>query len=212
MLRECVVTDGVHVPGETSWIGRDDSARRGRPRARRAPRRRPRDRFIMSTAEMKPAERRTHDGSDVRTRIDQFLGETGLSARGAKVVPLTGDASDRRYFRVLLRNEPSQVLAVHPGAIEFDTLPVRQRVAAAQPRCRCRCRASSRTRDELGIIVAAGSRRRHAAGAPRRGVAGRACRALPPGRLVHRDAAAARGATSSRRTTFRTGLRSTSRS
>jgi N-acetylmuramate 1-kinase len=38
-------------------------------------------------------------------------------------VPLTGDASDRRYFRVLLRDGPSQVLAVHPGAIDFDRLP-----------------------------------------------------------------------------------------
>lgn len=59
----------------------------------------------------------------MRARIDQFLAEAGLSARGAKVVPLSGDASDRRYFRVLLRGEPSQVLAVHPGAIDFDALP-----------------------------------------------------------------------------------------
>jgi hypothetical protein len=66
-------------------------------------------------------ERRTTDGSDVRARIDRFLAERGLS--NAKVVPLTGDASDRRYFRVLLRDEPSQVLAVHPGAIDFDRLP-----------------------------------------------------------------------------------------
>jgi aminoglycoside/choline kinase family phosphotransferase len=69
------------------------------------------------------AERRTTDGSDVRSRIDQFLVDTGLASQGAQVVPLTGDASDRRYFRVLLRNEPSQVLAVHPGPIEFDALP-----------------------------------------------------------------------------------------
>lgn len=69
-----------------------------------------------------PADRRIPDG-DVRARIDQFLEETGLAARGAKVVPLTGDASDRRYFRVLVRHEPSQVLAVHPGAIEFERLP-----------------------------------------------------------------------------------------
>jgi N-acetylmuramate 1-kinase len=72
---------------------------------------------------MTTTERRTQGGADVRTRITQFLAETGLSARGAKVVPLTGDASDRRYFRVLMKTEPSQVLAVHPGPIEFDTLP-----------------------------------------------------------------------------------------
>ena len=56
-------------------------------------------------------------------RIDRFLAETGLAARDAKVLPLTGDASDRQYFRVLLRNEPSQVLALHTGEIEYENLP-----------------------------------------------------------------------------------------
>jgi len=60
---------------------------------------------------------------DLDPRISQFLSESGLGARGAKVLPLTGDASDRRYFRVLLRSEPSQVLAMHTGPIDFDTLP-----------------------------------------------------------------------------------------
>ncbi len=67
--------------------------------------------------------RATVDGADVHARIDRFLAETGLAARHPRVVPLTGDASDRRYVRVLLRGEPSCVLAVHPGAIEFDRLP-----------------------------------------------------------------------------------------
>jgi len=69
------------------------------------------------------SERRTTDGADARARIDRFLSDMGLGALGAKVVPLTGDASDRRYFRVLLGSEPSQVLAVHPGPIDFDALP-----------------------------------------------------------------------------------------
>jgi aminoglycoside/choline kinase family phosphotransferase len=59
----------------------------------------------------------------VRARIDRFLAEAGLDARSARIVPLTGDASDRQYFRILLREEPSQVLAVHPGPITFETLP-----------------------------------------------------------------------------------------
>jgi hypothetical protein len=59
----------------------------------------------------------------VRARIDQFLSDAGLEARSARVVPLTGDASDRQYFRILLREEPSQVLAVHPGPMTFETLP-----------------------------------------------------------------------------------------
>ena len=68
-------------------------------------------------------DRRSSDGNDARERIDAFLTATGLSTRGAKVVPLTGDASDRRYFRVLMRDEPPQVLAVHPGPIDFAALP-----------------------------------------------------------------------------------------
>ena len=68
-------------------------------------------------------DRRTADGSDARTRISQFLDETGLRKRGPKVVPLSGDASDRRYFRILLRDAPSQVLAVHPGPVAFDAVP-----------------------------------------------------------------------------------------
>jgi aminoglycoside/choline kinase family phosphotransferase len=67
-------------------------------------------------------ERRTADGLDARARIDRFLADTGL-ASGARVVPLTGDASDRRYFRVLVRQDTSQVLAVHPAAIDFESLP-----------------------------------------------------------------------------------------
>jgi hypothetical protein len=72
---------------------------------------------------MTVAEPGSPDGSEVRDRIDEFLKQTGLTGRGATVVPLTGDASDRRYFRVLVRNEPSQVLAVHPGPIAFESLP-----------------------------------------------------------------------------------------
>ena len=66
-------------------------------------------------------DRRSPD--DVRIRIEKYLDESGLAGREPKVVPLTGDASDRRYFRLLIAGEPSQVLAVHPGAITFDTLP-----------------------------------------------------------------------------------------
>src|SRR5262245_49473949 len=67
------------------------------------------------------SDRRTEDGADVRIRIDQFLAERGLTE--ARVLPLTGDASDRRYFRVLLADSGTQVLAVHPGAIEFSKMP-----------------------------------------------------------------------------------------
>ncbi len=61
--------------------------------------------------------------ADVRAQIDQFLADRGLAQRGASVVALTGDASDRRYFRVLVPHDATQVLAVHPGPIAFEQLP-----------------------------------------------------------------------------------------
>jgi aminoglycoside/choline kinase family phosphotransferase len=56
-------------------------------------------------------------------RIERYLRTSGLAARNPRVVPLTGDASDRRYFRILLPEGESVVLAVHAGPIEFATLP-----------------------------------------------------------------------------------------
>jgi N-acetylmuramate 1-kinase len=56
-------------------------------------------------------------------RIEHYLVESGVSAHHPRVLPLTGDASDRRYFRVLLDDGPSIVLALHAGPIEFQTLP-----------------------------------------------------------------------------------------
>ena len=60
-----------------------------------------------------------------RARIDRYLDQQGLTPVVAKVMPLTGDASDRRYFRVLLRDggRDSIVLALHAGPIEFDGMP-----------------------------------------------------------------------------------------
>ena len=63
------------------------------------------------------------DNASIQSRIQQYLTEAALASRSPRVVPLTGDASDRRYFRVLMRDGPSQVLAVHPQAIEFERLP-----------------------------------------------------------------------------------------
>jgi aminoglycoside/choline kinase family phosphotransferase len=63
------------------------------------------------------------EGTDVRDRIDGYLRENGLDGWATKVVPLTGDASDRRYFRVVGQDGPSIVLALHTGPIEFASLP-----------------------------------------------------------------------------------------
>src|ERR1043165_1648268 len=64
-------------------------------------------------------DRRAPD--DIRARIDTYLTSAGLA--GAKSVPLTGDASDRRYFRIMTHDGSPPVLAVHPGPIEFEALP-----------------------------------------------------------------------------------------
>jgi aminoglycoside/choline kinase family phosphotransferase len=58
-----------------------------------------------------------------RARLHEYLNQQGLSAEITKVLPLTGDASDRRYFRALRRDGHSLVLALHAGPIDFDTLP-----------------------------------------------------------------------------------------
>src|SRR5882672_7472187 len=68
-------------------------------------------------------EQRTADGVQLRERIQRYLRESGLAGRNARAVPLTGDASDRRYFRIIAPDGPSIVLALHAGAIDFATLP-----------------------------------------------------------------------------------------
>ena len=54
-------------------------------------------------------------------RLEQYLSDNSIDAQS--VVPLTGDASDRRYFRVLLKDAPPIVLALHAGPIDFDAMP-----------------------------------------------------------------------------------------
>jgi hypothetical protein len=98
------------------------------------------------------SDRAQADGADTRVRIHQFLSEYGPHTHDAKVVPLTGDASDRRYFRILLRDAAPQVLAVHPGPIDFDALPFVNvaRLFSAMPVPVPRILGHSR---ELGIIA-----------------------------------------------------------
>jgi len=69
------------------------------------------------------AEQASTDAAQLRARIDRYLGDSGLSARSPRVVPLTGDASDRRYYRILLGDGESVVLALHAGPIDHVSLP-----------------------------------------------------------------------------------------
>jgi aminoglycoside/choline kinase family phosphotransferase len=68
-------------------------------------------------------DKRRPEGAEARERIDGYLTRSGLAARNPRVVPLTGDASDRRYYRVLLPDAPSIVLSLHAGPFDFERLP-----------------------------------------------------------------------------------------
>ena len=68
-------------------------------------------------------ERRSQAQQDTRKRIDECLARARLDGSQVRVVPLTGDASTRQYFRVLRPNNPSVVLAVYEAPFAFDELP-----------------------------------------------------------------------------------------
>src|ERR671912_300733 len=69
------------------------------------------------------SDKRQPDTAETRERIDGYLHRSGLSTRSPRVVPLTGDASDRRYFRILTPGSPSIVLSLHAGPFDYGTLP-----------------------------------------------------------------------------------------
>jgi N-acetylmuramate 1-kinase len=60
---------------------------------------------------------------DLRGRLQMYMHRQGWTNGCARIVPLTGDASDRRYFRVLRPQMPSIVLALHAAPFEWDSLP-----------------------------------------------------------------------------------------
>jgi aminoglycoside/choline kinase family phosphotransferase len=84
-------------------------------------------------------------------RIDRYLRAAGLGIR-PRVVPLTGDASDRRYFRVVPDQGDPLVLALHAGPIAFETLPF-ARVAELLQRMALPVPAILGHSDEDGIIA-----------------------------------------------------------
>ncbi|MGH9373546.1 MAG: aminoglycoside phosphotransferase family protein [Vicinamibacterales bacterium] len=67
--------------------------------------------------------KRSPDSIEQRERIDLYLGRTGISQRNPRVVPLTGDASDRRYYRILTSEVPPFVLALYAQPFDVNTLP-----------------------------------------------------------------------------------------
>jgi aminoglycoside/choline kinase family phosphotransferase len=98
------------------------------------------------------SEPRTADGVQLRGRIDRYLDMSGLGGPNPRVVPLTGDASDRRYFRVIPSDGPSIVLALHAGPIDFASLPF-ARVAELLELIPLPVPAVLGHSDELGIVA-----------------------------------------------------------
>src|SRR3954464_16024896 len=68
-------------------------------------------------------DKRQTDSTDARDRIEGYLKRADLASRSTSVVPLTGDASDRRYFRVLRPDAGTIVLSLHAAAFDFEKLP-----------------------------------------------------------------------------------------
>src|SRR3954468_19442096 len=69
------------------------------------------------------SEKRRGDSAEQRERIDMYLGRSGLNVRNPRIVPLTGDASDRRYYRVFTTAGPPFVLALHGTPFDVRSLP-----------------------------------------------------------------------------------------
>ena len=67
-------------------------------------------------------QRRQGEGAEQRERIDSYLQRSGLADRSPRVVPLTGDASDRRYFRIIVANGPSIVLSLYSAPFDFNKM------------------------------------------------------------------------------------------
>ncbi len=80
-----------------------------------------------------------------------YLDRQGLTEHVTQVLPLTGDASDRKYFRAFVRGGPSIVLALHGGPIEFARMPFTA-VARLMNRIPLPVPAILHHSDELGII------------------------------------------------------------
>src|SRR5262249_60641451 len=62
-------------------------------------------------------------GDDKLERIHGYFERHAFMTRKPRIVPLTPDASDRRYFRVLLPDAPSIVLSLYSGPFDVRTLP-----------------------------------------------------------------------------------------
>ncbi len=77
----------------------------------------------MRGSDVTTMEQRQRDAQDARERLDEYLRRSGLASSVASLVPLTGDASDRKYYRLVTRDGPSLVLALNPQPFTYESLP-----------------------------------------------------------------------------------------
>jgi aminoglycoside/choline kinase family phosphotransferase len=59
---------------------------------------------------------------ETREKIDAYLERSGLAGTQPRIVPLTPDASDRRYFRVLIPGSASIVLSIYSAPFDVTKL------------------------------------------------------------------------------------------
>jgi aminoglycoside/choline kinase family phosphotransferase len=96
-------------------------------------------------------ERRHAENATTRDRVQEYLERTA-PAGSVRVVPLTGDASDRKYFRLLSLHQPSRVLSLYPGPFEYESMPF-VNVAALLGRMPVPIPEILDHADDLGVIV-----------------------------------------------------------
>src|SRR5213593_393906 len=97
-------------------------------------------------------EQRTAEGLMAREKIDRYLRVAGLADRRVRVVPLTGDASDRKYFRIIQPDGTTHVIALYAGGFAFATLPFAN-VADLLHRVPLPVPTILRHSDDLGIVA-----------------------------------------------------------
>lgn len=84
--------------------------------------------------------------------IRLYLDRNGLSDANPRVVPLTPDASDRRYFRILIQDSPSIVLSLYSAPFDVTTLPF-VNVATLMARMPVPIPAVLGHADDLGVLA-----------------------------------------------------------
>ena len=91
-------------------------------------------------------------GLGTDARLAAHLARTGVDLSRTTIVALTGDASDRRYYRVTLPDGQRRVAAVHAGPIAHASMPFVNVASlfAAMPVPVPRVLDAS---DELGVLV-----------------------------------------------------------